>query len=141
MSGTDALFYSAVKGRPAAAQYDFALVWVAALLLALGLIMVYSSSIAIAEGSRVTGHQPAYYLIRHSAYIAVSFVLAVAAFQVPLVVWQRSALYLFLAGVLLLVLVLVPGVGREVNGSQRWLSLFVVNFQPSELSSQNPASQ
>jgi cell division protein FtsW len=133
MSGTDALFYSAVKGRPAAAQYDFALVWVAALLLALGLIMVYSSSIAIAEGSRVTGHQPAYYLIRHSAYIAVSFVLAVAAFQVPLVVWQRSALYLFLAGVLLLVLVLVPGVGREVNGSQRWLSLFVVNFQPSEL--------
>jgi cell division protein FtsW len=133
MSGTDAIFYNAAKGRAATAQYDLALVWAAALLLALGLVMVYSSSIAIAEGSRITGQQPAYYLIRHSAYLAVSFVLAVAAFQVPLVVWQRSALYLFLFGVALLALVLVPGVGREVNGSQRWLSLFVVNFQPSEV--------
>jgi cell division protein FtsW len=133
MNGTDAMFYNAVKGRAATAQYDLALVWAAALLLALGLVMVYSSSVAIAEGSRITGQQPAYYLIRHGAYLAVSFVLAVAAFQVPLVVWQRSALCLFLFGVALLALVLVPGVGREVNGSQRWLSLFIVNFQPSEV--------
>jgi cell division protein FtsW len=133
MSGAEAMFYSDVKGRSATAEYDFALLWAALLLLALGLVMVYSSSIAIAEGSRATGQQPAYYLMRHGAYLAVSFLLAVAAFQLPLALWQRGALYLFLLGVGLLALVLVPGVGREVNGSQRWLSLFIVNFQPSEL--------
>ena len=132
MASTDALFYSDVKGRAASADYDFALVWAAVLLLALGLVMVYSSSIAIAEGSRATGQQPAHFLIRHCAYLAVSFVLAVAAFQFPLAFWQKGALYLFMLGVGLLILVLVPGVGREVNGSQRWLSLMVVNFQPSE---------
>jgi cell division protein FtsW len=132
MASTDALFYSDVKGRAASADYDFALVWAVVLLLALGLVMVYSSSIAIAEGGRATGQQPAYFLIRHCAYLAVSFVLAVAAFQFPLAVWQKGALYLFMLGVGLLILVLVPGVGREVNGSQRWLSLMVVNFQPSE---------
>ena len=132
MASTDAMFYSDVKGRAASADYDFALIWAVALLLALGLVMVYSSSIAIAEGSRATGQQPAYFLIRHCAYLTVSFILAVAAFQFPLVLWQKGALYLFMLGVGLLVLVLVPGIGREVNGSQRWLSLVVVNFQPSE---------
>ena len=132
MSGADALYYGDVKARAAPAECDFALVWAAVLLLALGLIMVYSSSIAIAEGSRATGHQPAYFLMRHGAYLVVSFVLALAAFQIPLAVWQKGALYLFLLGVGLLILVLVPGIGREVNGSQRWLSLVVVNFQPSE---------
>jgi cell division protein FtsW len=132
MAATDAMFYSDVKSRAASANYDFALIWAVVLLLALGLVMVYSSSIAIAEGSRATGQQPAYFLIRHCAYLAVSFVMAVAAFQFPLAVWQKGALYLFMLGVGLLILVLVPGIGREVNGSQRWLSLVVVNFQPSE---------
>jgi len=132
MASTDAMFYSDIKGRAASADYDFALIWAVTLLLALGLVMVYSSSIAIAEGNRATGQQPAYFLIRHCAYLAISFILAVAAFQFPLAVWQKGALYLFMLGVGLLVLVLVPGIGREVNGSQRWLSLVVVNFQPSE---------
>jgi cell division protein FtsW len=59
--------------------------------------------------------------------------VALATLQVPMRVWQRAAPWLFLAGVALLVLVLVPGVGREVNGSQRWLPLGVINLQPSEL--------
>ncbi len=131
--GAETLFYSDVKDRSVSVTYDFALVWAVLLLLALGLIMVYSSSIAIAEGGRSYGQQPAYFLLRQGAYLAVSFVLAMAAFQVPVAVWQKGALYLFLLGVGLLALVLIPGVGREVNGSQRWLSLFVVNFQPSEI--------
>ncbi len=131
--GAETLFYSDVKDRSVSVTYDFALVWAVLLLLALGLVMVYSSSIAIAEGGRSYGQQPAYFLLRQGAYLAVSFVLAMAAFQVPVAVWQKGALYLFLLGVGLLAMVLIPGVGREVNGSQRWLSLFVVNFQPSEI--------
>ena len=58
---------------------------------------------------------------------------ALAAFQVPLRAWQQAAPWLFVAGVVLLALVLVPGIGREVNGARRWLPLGVVNLQPSEL--------
>jgi cell division protein FtsW len=57
----------------------------------------------------------------------------VVVFQVPTQTWQKFAPYLFLFGVVLLLLVLIPGVGRSVNGSRRWLSLFIVNLQPSEL--------
>jgi cell division protein FtsW len=95
--------------------------------------MVYSSSIAIAEASRATGHQPMYYLVRHAIFIAAGLAAAVMAFQVPMRLWQQAALPLFLLGTALLVLVLIPGVGREVNGSQRWISLHFVTMQPSEL--------
>ena len=125
--------YTDVKQQAPMAEYDHTLVWLAVLLLGIGMVMVYSASIAIAEGSRATGNQPMYYLLRHSAFIAVSIVSAVIAFQVPLRVWQRAAPYLFLFGLGLLALVLVPGIGREVNGSRRWLSLYFVNLQPSEL--------
>jgi cell division protein FtsW len=126
------MYYADVKQRAPVAEYDQTLVWLTVLLLGLGLVMVYSASIAIAEGSRATGYQPTYYLIRHGVFVAVSVVLAVIAFQIPVQLWQRSALYLFLFGLALLVLVLIPGVGREVNGSQRWLPLYFVNLQPSE---------
>ncbi|MBI3937915.1 MAG: putative lipid II flippase FtsW [Betaproteobacteria bacterium] len=126
------MFYADVKDRAPVAEYDRGLIWVCMLLLALGLVMVYSSSIAIAEASRGTGYQPTYYLARHAAFLAVSLVLALIVFEVPMRVWQRSALPLFLLGAVLLTLVLIPGVGREVNGSQRWLSLQFVTLQPSE---------
>lgn len=132
MTNASGMFYSDVKSRRQPAEYDYTLMWAAVLLLALGLVMVYSSSIAIAEGSRATGHQPFYYLIRHALFLVIGVSLAVVAFQFPLRVWQQAAPYLFLLGAGLLALVLVPGVGREVNGSQRWLSLFVFNLQPSE---------
>jgi cell division protein FtsW len=127
------MFYADVKSRPPPAEYDHTLMWSALLLLALGLVMVYSSSIAIAEGSRMTGQQPMYYLMRHGVFLALSLTLATIAFQFPLRFWQQAAPYLFLLGCGLLVLVLIPGIGREVNGSQRWLSLYVFNLQPSEL--------
>ena len=127
------MLYTDVKQQAPMAEYDHTLVWLAVLLLGLGMVMVYSASIAIAEGSRATGNQPMYYLLRHSTFIAVSIVLAVLAFQMPLRVWQRAAPFLFVFGLALLALVLVPGIGREVNGSRRWLSLYFVNLQPSEL--------
>jgi cell division protein FtsW len=127
------MFYTDVRPRGQLAEYDQGLVWAAILLLGLGLVMVYSASIAIAEESRVTGHQPMYYLMRHALFVALAIAVGVAAFQVPLRLWQQAAPYLFLIGAGLLTLVLLPGVGREVNGSQRWISLHFVTVQPSEL--------
>ncbi len=129
----DTRFFAGVKTRQQPAEYDRTLVWASMLLIALGLVMVYSSSIAIAEGSRNTGQQPTYYLMRHGMFLALSLLLATFAFQFPLRFWQAAAPYLFLLGAGLLTLVLIPGVGREVNGSQRWLSLYLFNLQPSEL--------
>jgi len=127
------VLYTDTRPRAQPAEYDEGLAWTAILLLGLGLVMVYSASIAIAEGSRASGHQSTYYLMRHALFVAAGIAAGVAAFQVPLRLWQQAALYLFLAGAVLLVLVLIPGVGREVNGSQRWLSLGIVTVQPSEL--------
>ncbi len=125
----------AVKTRttPPKAQFDELLIWVLTALLALGFVMVYSSSIATAEASKFTGHQPTYYLVRHGIFIALGLMAGVVAFQFPVQTLQKYALYLFLGGAVLLVLVLIPHVGKEVNGSRRWLSLFVINLQPSEL--------
>ncbi len=133
MAVANTMFYADVKSRPPPAEFDHALAWSAVALLALGLVMVYSSSIAIAEGSRITGQQPMYYLMRHGVFLALSLCMATVAFQLPTRVWQKAAPFLFLFGAGLLVIVLIPGVGREVNGSQRWLSLFFFNLQPSEL--------
>jgi cell division protein FtsW len=127
------LFYQALKRRPSMHGYDQSLVWSVLLLLAVGLVMVYSASIAAADVDRDTGFRSGYYLVRHSIFLVVAFSAAFIAFQIPIRVWQQYAPYLFLIGTALLIMVLIPGVGREVNGSKRWLSLFVINLQPSEL--------
>ncbi|MBI5891523.1 MAG: putative lipid II flippase FtsW [Nitrosomonadales bacterium] len=119
--------------RRTVAEYDSVLTWIVTALLAIGLVMVYSASIATAEAGRATNYQPTYYLLRHGMFILVGLAGAAVAFQVPTQMWQKYAPWLFLAGVVLLVLVLIPGIGRAVNGSRRWISLFVVNLQPSEL--------
>jgi cell division protein FtsW len=119
--------------RRQVAEIDYALLWGSLLLLFTGLVMVYSASIAIAEAGRMTGYQPAYYLMRHTAFLVIGLLAAAAAFQFPLTLWQRYAPLLFLGGVVLLAIVLIPGVGREVNGARRWLPLGIANLQPSEL--------
>jgi cell division protein FtsW len=113
--------------------YDPTLAWAAGLLLALGLVMVYSASIATAEASAYTGYRPWYFLVRHAFFVAVGVAAALVAFQIPIRAWRVLAPYLFIAGAILLVAVLVPGVGRSINGSRRWLSLGIANLQPSEL--------
>ncbi|MCL2829704.1 MAG: putative lipid II flippase FtsW [Betaproteobacteria bacterium] len=114
-------------------EVDTVLLWSALALLLVGLVMVYSASIATAEGSKFSGHQAGYFLIRHAVFLSVGLLAAAVVFQIPMVAWQRLAPWLFFVGVFLLVIVLIPGVGRSVNGAQRWLSLGLVNLQPSEL--------
>ena len=115
------------------AEVDLTLLWSGLLLLVLGMVMVYSASIAIAEAGRFTGNHPTYYLIRHGVFLTIGLVAAGIAFQVPLTTWQRIAPWLFVAGFVLLMLVLIPGIGRDVNGARRWLPLGFANLQPSEL--------
>ena len=114
-------------------EIDLTLLWSALILLLTGMVMVYSASIAIAEAGRFTGNHQAYYLVRHGVFLTVGLIAAGFAFQVPLSSWQQFAPWLFVAGFVLLLLVLVPGVGRDVNGARRWLSLGFINLQPSEL--------
>lgn len=114
-------------------ELDQMLIWSALGLLLFGLVMVYSSSIALAEGSAFTGHRSNYFLLRQCIFLAVGAAAAVVAFQVPLRTLQQLSPWAFLLGVGLLVLVLVPYIGRSVNGAQRWLALGPFNLQPSEL--------
>ena len=115
-----------------AAEYDRSLAWAALLLVAMGLVMVYSASISTAEASRYTGQNAAYYLMRHAAFLAVALGAALAVFLVPVKLWQHAAPWLFLGCLAALACVLIPGIGREVNGARRWISLYAVNVQPSE---------
>ena len=113
--------------------FDQALLWVTAALLAFGLVMVFSASIAMPDNPRFANYPRGYFLIRHSVALSVSFVAALIAFQVPMTAWERMARPLFLASLVLLAAVLVPGIGVNVNGARRWISLGITSFQPSEL--------
>jgi cell division protein FtsW len=126
------MLYTA-RAPKATTELDFTLLWLALGLLCTGLVMVYSASIATAEAARYTGHNGYYYLIRQTLFIGVGLSVGAAAFQVPMRAWKTAAPYLFLAGLLLLVVVLIPGIGRDVNGSRRWIPLGFANLQPSEL--------
>ena len=116
-----------------AAPLDQGLLWSATVLCAIGLVMVYSASIAMAEAERFTGFKPTYFLLRHSLYLVAGLSAAFALFRVPIAFWQKAAPWLFVAGIAMLVAVLIPGIGRDVNGARRWIPLGFVGFQPSEL--------
>ncbi len=113
-------------------RFDRPLVLVVAALILIGVVMVYSASISLADSSRYNV-TPTYFLNRHLIALAVACFAAVGAFLVPLATWQRWAPWLFLACLLLLVLVLIPGVGKGALGARRWISLQAFNLQPSEL--------
>ena len=118
---------------PTTLGLDQALIWVVIGLLAWGLVMVYSASIAMADNPRFGKILPYHFALRHAISLGVGFVAALLAFQIPMERWEQLAPRIFMLALVLLVIVLIPHVGVSVNGSRRWLSLGVMNFQPSEL--------
>lgn len=132
-TGVEGKLARLARGGDPARELDLLMIWATVGLLLIGLVMVYSASIATAEGSRFTGYQSHYFLMRHAVFLAVGIGCGLVAFQLPMATWERLAPAFFVGGVVLLIVVLIPGVGREVNGAQRWLSLGPVNLQPSEL--------
>ncbi len=114
-------------------DFDQMLAWVTVALLVWGLVMVYSASIAIPENPKFSRYAHNHFLVRHAASIAVAFVAALLAFQLPVATWEKAARWLFVISLLLLILVLIPHVGKGVNGARRWIPLGITGFQPSEL--------
>ena len=124
---------SNAAARPAALPaVDGPLVGVVLTLLLLGTVMVYSASISLADSPRYNV-APTHFLMRHVLSLAIAFCAAAIAFQIPIAVWQRMAPFVFVGAVALLVVVLLPGVGKGVIGAKRWIPLGILNLQPSEL--------
>ena len=131
VGGTD---YSPTRSTPAAVLgFDQTLLWVVVALLAWGLVMVYSASIAMPDNPRFGKIAPTHFLMLHARALVVGFVVALLALQVSMATWARVAPWLLVVSIVLLVAVLIPHVGTVVNGARRWLSLGIMNFQPSEL--------
>jgi cell division protein FtsW len=124
----------AASSRPSAMQgIDMVLVWVVIGLLALGMVMVFSASVAMPDNPKFARYSHTHFLFRHALSLCIALCAALIAFQIPISVWERFAPWLFVLALLLLVIVLIPFVGKGVNGARRWIPLGVMNFQPSEL--------
>ncbi len=107
---------------------DWVFFLLVALLATLGLVMVFSASISLSERL----HEDALKLGRNQAtYLCVGIVAAMVVWKLPLALWERYSVVLLAGGLLLLCVVLVPGVGKSVNGAQRWIDIGV-SVQPSE---------
>jgi len=115
------------------AGFDQALVWCVIAMLAFSMVMVYSASVALPDSPKFARYSPTFFLMRQAMFIAIALVAALLTVQVPISVWETWAPRLFVASLLLLAIVIVPGIGKGVNGARRWLPLGVMNFQPSEL--------
>ena len=114
-------------------DYDQLLVWAVLSLALIGLVMVYSASITLADGPKYANYSSNYFLIRHLISLAIAISMAIVVFKIPTKEWDRYSPVIFGFTVLLLIAVLIPGVGKGVNGAKRWISLGLMNFQPSEL--------
>ncbi|QAA94082.1 putative lipid II flippase FtsW [Pollutimonas thiosulfatoxidans] len=120
-------------GRTSMPSIDISMLVATSTLVLFGLLMVYSASIALADGPRYESYGRFYFVLRHAVFILIGTFAALCAASIPMRVWQKLAVPLFLACLVLLLIVLIPSIGREVNGARRWLPLGPVNFQPSEL--------
>ena len=126
--------FSATSSYPVQVKaFDQPLLFVTLGLMIWGLVMVYSASIAMPDNPKFSHYAQTHFLVRHLFALGLSLVVGAGAFLVPLQTWEKHAKQIFVASIVLLVLVVVPFLGHEVNGAKRWISLGIMNFQPSEL--------
>ena len=125
---------SVERGQPARLLgFDRTLVCVVVALLALGLVMVYSASVALPDNPKFARYTSTYFLSRHVMFVAIAVLAALVAVQVPVAIWEKLSPWIFVVALLLLVVVLIPFIGKGVNGARRWIPLGIMSFQPSEL--------
>jgi cell division protein FtsW len=110
-------------------SFDIPLLVAALALAAIGVVMVTSSSIAVADGSHVGAF---YFLKKHIGFLVGGCILAGVAMRTELKLIEKHSTLLLLLGVVGLLLVFVPGFGMRINGARRWINLFVTSFQPVE---------
>jgi len=115
--------------NPLSIYYDFKLIFACYALLLLGLIMVESASINIAQNRL---NDPLYYFYRQSIYATIGTLLGFITLKIPIRLWRYFSVPMLLSGILLLILTLIPTIGHEVNGSMRWINIGGLTFQPSE---------
>ncbi len=111
---------------------DQAMVWVVVTLLMFGMIMVYSATIAMPDNPKFAKYSQTHFVMRHIISMVIGFGVALLVFQIPLEIWEKNARPLFIVALVLLAVVLLPFIGKGVNGARRWISFGVINFQPSE---------
>ncbi len=124
---------ASTPARTKVAAVDVELIVCAALLMLIGVVMVYSATIALPDSPKFSAYKPTHFLFRHLLAIAVALGIGFLVALVPISKWQNLAPGLFLLGIALLILVLIPGIGKTVYGARRWISLGFINLQPSEL--------
>ncbi|WP_321930826.1 putative lipid II flippase FtsW [Paraburkholderia guartelaensis] len=120
-------------GRSRMLDYDHSLLWAVIALLGLGVVMVYSASIAMPDSPKYASYRDWAFLARHIVSLVIATVAALIAFRIPVSTWERYAPKLFLISLAMLVVVLIPHIGKGVNGARRWIPLGVTNMQPSEI--------
>ena len=114
-------------------EMDQALIWVAACLLALGLVMVFSATIALPDSPRFAHLSPYNFLLGQLKWMVIGLIAAALAFQVPMLWWERYSSWIFVVMLALLIAVLLPGVGVVYNNARRWINFGAFTFQPAEL--------
>jgi cell division protein FtsW len=103
------------------------------IILGLGSLFIYSASIALPDARKAKIASEFFYLQRHLFSISLGIIALLCVKEIPIKVWERWSPKLFIFAIFLLIVVLLPGVGRWINGAKRWIPLGVINFQPSEL--------
>ena len=114
-------------------QIDMGLIYAVGLLLVLGLIMVYSASIGLPESPLFKSKAPTHFLIRQAAFLVIGLFVSLLVFQVPIAKWNAYSPHLFLFALALLIVVLIPFIGKLSNNARRWIPIGPFTFQPSEL--------
>jgi len=122
--------YASTHQAIAPALYDKWLIFAVFCIVAIGLLMMTSASIVVSDKQM---HQPFYFLFKQLVFLTLGVLLGSVVMQVDTSYWEKLSGYLLLGAILMLALVLVPGIGRSVNGSARWIGYGPLGFQASEL--------